>query len=163
MNLYANYKVGLVMPRSGVNDAQRIVLRSRLQEIAKMGGAEPNGLGLFVPAALSHGDRACGPTSCALTEELVAHVTKGLHWINVTVLDVGPLPALLDVLRECDEVWCATASGGSESMLRPARLHALAQKTPVAARFKLLHYWVEPPPESVPSQDTRKPKALKGW
>lgn len=140
-NPYAGYHVGLVMSHGGMNDYQLAEVRQRLSDIARLGGAGEDKLKLTVPTTMHHS----GPTAAAETETLLRGL-ETIEWLDITILEVGPIEQLMPYLCNCDEVWCITARMQSERTIRPARIYALAQAKfgpSIARRFKMIHYWAE--------------------
>lgn len=161
MNL-SNYSVGLVLSRAGMNPAQEREVKHRLRTIMKLGGAKPDGLRLVVPIVLFHG----GPKAAGFTEELLRPLEKWVMegWLRVEILEEGHIDAraVMNTLRELDEVWCIPAERQSlTTNARPLHVFDMARHTMQASRFKKIPPWVEAPPERAAEQ--KKPKPLKGY
>lgn len=155
--IFASYSVGLVMSRSGLNEAQTLVLRHTLKEHAHL----VNELTLVVPVVISHGDRTGGPKAVALTHRLLKTLGLGPH-IRVQVEDIAPVEDVVRRMRACDEVWCATVHKKAEVGGRSTRVHALAQAYPEAPHFKFLHYYVDDTQLRGGTDTRQKKPATKG-
>lgn len=155
-NPYANYRVGLVMTKAGMTAAQLAFARAALKQIAKLGGAEPDGLALAVPILTHHtGPKACEQASAALGN------LKDIDYLRVTVLDAGDLDSMMSQLIDSDEVWCMPAPVEPQRVQRPSKLYAMVRvKRPDRlAKFKIISPWVE----ARVAEAKTNPKPLKGY
>lgn len=156
-NPYANYRIGLVMTKAGMTAAQFAYARSQLKQIAKLGGADPDGLALAVPILTHH----TGPKACEQAEAALGKL-KDLEYLRITVLDTGDLDSMMSQLMDSDEVWCMAAPTEPQRVQRPSKLYAMvrAKRPDRLAKFKIISPWVE---ALVAEAKTSNPKPLKGY
>jgi hypothetical protein len=153
----SNYRVALVISKAGLNAAQLIEVKSRLKFIAKMGGAEPDGITLTLPAF-----KHKGPDGAAIARRLVTELAR-LDYVRIEVrehvLSVNEI--MRDFHNSHDEVWCISAD--RQSKLTKSRawfVYDEGKKTSRAAQYKLIPPWVEVPVTEAKTK--AQPKALKG-
>lgn len=157
----ANYKIGLVMGHAGMNPVQVKEVRRRLKEIAKLGGALPDGLALSVPAVRHH----CGPQACEETEALLKPLMD-LDYLRITVLDLGPVSDVLYGVLTLDEVWCLPAPLQARAAQRPMKVYKLARaELRNSNKFKIIEPWAdnEHVTGAIKASIKKPERALKGW
>lgn len=135
--LVRDYRVGLVVPRCGINASQVAAITLRLRQAAALLPGD-GALTLRVPA---YEDAAADGAIQAEVLNL-----GRLHKVHFVVDRPAPAPQIVVALRDCDEVWCCpeiTHTGRSKA--RANAVYQLAQQTEWAARYKRIPPWVEVP------------------
>lgn len=152
-----NYRIGLVLSQAGMNAAQLVEVKSRLKFIAKLGGADSDGIKITVPSL--YGGRASGTQ---VVEGLVESLSR-IDYVRVEVVqDVRNVIDCLNLLRDADEVWCLPSTRQSRyTKARAWCIYDEAQRfrPGEAHRYKVIPPWVE---QHVTEARETKTKAMKG-
>lgn len=153
-----SYRLGLVMGRAGLNDAQVAYLRVHVETVERALRAPVTIVAPVVPRK----DVARLEGMVERTNALLEPLKRALPTARFLIsLDVD-LNQVVRAMAECDEVHCATCrSAGSEFYTRAAAVHRRAQSHPRARVFRWLHFWVELEPQHLPSMDVGRPRDRK--
>lgn len=161
--LVHDYRVGIVIPKAGINERQLAEIGRRLDAIAKI-LPEYGRIQVYVPGFdLADAEATVVRNLCNLLER------KGK--VQQTYLPMagdhkaGVAHSIVYTLGQrlcCDEVWCCPAEGqNARSVARVAQVWRLAQAGERPARYKQIPPWVEPP---APPEATKQPKkGKKTW
>lgn len=159
------YRVGLVLPKSGLSDNQMADLGARLRFITQ--ACKGSNLKPVVLIAAQNLRRPGDvPTQVQNVLQYRAQFElRELPAYRRSILFLTVCDFLLFHLRKCDEVWCCTGAGmTATSKARGAALYRRAQEEGqrVGVRFKLVPAWVVTPPTSEQARkETKKAKARK--
>lgn len=157
----SNYKVGLVLSRAGLNDAQLIEVKQRLKAIAHLTHADKdNPVEVTIPSI--HNEGRAGASA---VEALVAPYFRDLYSINATIVEnVCAIHDCLLLFAKHDEIWCCPSGlQTAATQSRAFNIHRQAQlRLPAvdACKYKIIPPWVEP---HVVAPRDLKPKAMKGY
>jgi hypothetical protein len=156
--LLTDYKVGVVMPKAGINDAQLGEMSRRLDLIGKA-LSEEGRIHVYVPG-FNFADAEASVVRNVrnmLERKARAHITYipcgGDHKAGVANLIVYELAEA----KRCDEIWCFPAEGQRGSAAaRVAQVWRLGQAHARHTTFKQIPPWVEaPPPPEAPGKATK--------
>jgi hypothetical protein len=161
--LLRDYRVGIVIPKAGINVAQLAEIGKRLDFIAKTLPAD-GVVYVYVPGFdLADAEASVVRDLCNMLErkpkvQETYLPEAGDHKAGVATAIVYGL--LGD--KRCDEIWCCPAEGQTaHSSARVAQVWRLGQMSRFPTRFKQIPPWVEPPvPEAKQKQPT---KGKKSW
>lgn len=155
--LVRDYRVGIVIPKAGINERQLAEIGRRLDAVAKLLPADGI-IHVYVPGFnLADAEASVVRALCNVLER------KGK--VRQTYLPMagdhkaGVAHAIVEALGgrlNCDEIWCCPAEGQhARSVARVAQVWKLVQASERAARYKQIPPWVEPP---APPEAATKPK-----
>jgi hypothetical protein len=156
------YRVALLVPRAGINDAQLAVVRRKLELIAKC-LAEGVNIELYIPCY--------GVTDPEATVPLGVRNLIYKHRVKPKFLPYeskgeGAAAYFLRYLTkevQFDEVWACTLTAPTRtSKERVSQVYTRGQETALARIFKLIPPWVENPEHIAQSAEKPKRKSRKG-
>lgn len=154
---FPNYRVGLVVSRAGLTDAQLAQVKKRLADIAPFitqGGK----IELYVPGYdITQPEGSIPPEVANLQyRDKVRVCFIGIH--SDLVGAAGAIRFYLQEKHSCDEIWCCPAlSQTGRSQARVAQVYTLGQSGTKARLYKMIPPWVDMP--TAPRAPKRKPEA----
>lgn len=161
--LLQDYRIGIVIPSTGLNGAQLAAVGERLSAVAKL-LPEAGLIRVFVPGFDLHDPEA---TVARDLRNLLERKAK-VRTIYVPAAGRHKAGAAAGIIRalgmdeRCDEIWCCPAEGQTgRATARVAQVWRLGQAGERPARYKLIPPWVEAP--APPPQSTQPTKGKKSW
>lgn len=160
--LLRDYRVGIVIPKAGINVAQLSEISRRLDAISKVLPAD-GALYVYVPGFnLADAEGSVVRNLCNVLErkgkvQQTYLPMAGDHKAGVAHAIVYEL----EQAKRCDEIWCCPAEGqNANSIARVAQVWRLGQYGLRPTRYKQIPPWVDP----APVEATKQPKkGTKSW
>lgn len=159
---FPNYRVGLVVSRAGLTDAQLAQVKKRLADIVPFitdGGK----IELYVPGYdISQPEGSIPPEVANLQyREKVRVCFIGIHSDQVGA--AGAIRYFLQEKYSCDEIWCCPAlSQTGRSQARVAQVYTTGQAGPKARLYKMIPPWVDMPGVVTPKRKPEAPPRQRG-